>query len=69
MNFPLQIFLNDVNHGYKAALLKKSSMWLLPSYLAVATYCYYEKVRRTMRTAIVSRFLKENMTNFKNLLF
>ena len=69
MNFPSQIFLNDINHGYKAALLKKRSMWLLPSYLAVTTYCYYEKLRRTMRTAIVSRLLKENMTNFKNLLF
>ena len=26
--------------------------------MAVATYCYYEKVRRTMRTAIVSYLLK-----------
>ena len=69
MNFPSQILLNDINHGYKAALLKKGSMWLLPSYLAVATYCYYEKVCRTMHTAIVSRLVKENMTNFKNLLF
>ena len=69
MNFPSQILLNDINHGYKAALLKKGSMWLLPSYLAVATYCYYEKVRITMRTAIVLPLLKENMTNFKNLLF
>ena len=45
---------NDINHGYRAALLNKSSLWLLPSYMAVATYCYYEKVRRTMRTTIVS---------------
>ena len=28
MNFPLQIFFNDVNHGYRAAILKKSSLWL-----------------------------------------
>ena len=27
-------------------------------YVAVASYCYYEKVRRTMRTAIVSYLLK-----------
>ena len=26
--------------------------------MAVASYCYYEKVRRTMRTAIVSYLLK-----------
>ena len=27
-------------------------------YMAVVSYCYYEKVRRTMRTAIVSYLLK-----------
>ena len=37
--------------------LKKNSLWLLPLYMVVATYFYYEKVRRTMRTAIVSNFL------------
>ena len=58
MNFPSQMFFNDINHGYRAAILKKSSLWLLPSYMAVATYCYYEKVRRTMRTAVVSYLLK-----------
>ena len=26
--------------------------------MSMATYCYYEKVRRTMRTAIVSYLLK-----------
>ena len=35
----------------------KISLYLLPFYVAVATYCYYEKVRRTMRTAIVSYLL------------
>ena len=58
MNFPLQIFFNDINHGYRAAILKKKSLWLLPLYTAVATYFYYENVRRTMRTAIVSNLLK-----------
>ena len=58
MDFPLQMFFNDINHGYRAAILKKSSLWLLPSYMAVATYCYYEKVRRMMYTAIVSNLLK-----------
>ena len=54
MNFPSQIFFNGINYGYRAAKLKKSSLWLLSSYMAVATYYYYEKVRRTTRTAIVS---------------
>ena len=58
MNFPLQIFLNDINHGYRAAILKKSYFWLLPSYMVVATNCFYEKVRRAMRTTIVSYLLK-----------
>ena len=53
MNFLSQIFVNDINHGYRAAILKKISLWLLSFYVAVATYCYYEKVRRTVRTAIL----------------
>ena len=60
MNFLSQIFFNDINHGYRAAVLKKSYLWLLPFYMAVATYCYYKKVHRMMRTAIVSCLLKWN---------
>ena len=54
MNFPSQIFFNDINHGYRTAMLKKNPLWLLPLFMTVATSCYYEKVCRTMRTAIVS---------------
>ena len=57
MNYPSQIFFNDINHGYRTALLKKDSLWLLPFYMVVATYFYYEKVLRTMRTAIESNLL------------
>ena len=32
--------------------------FLIPFYVAVASYCYYEKGRRTMRTAIVLYLLK-----------
>ena len=60
MNFPAQIFFNDSNHGYRAAILKKSSLRLLPFYMAVAIYCYYEKVRRKMRTSMVSYLLNRN---------
>ena len=56
MNFPSQINFNNINHGYKAALLKKNSLWLLSFYMDVVSYCFYKKVRRTMRTAIVSYF-------------
>ena len=54
--FFTDIFI-DTNHGYKAALLKKNTFWLLPFYVAVA-YCCCEKVRRTMRIAVASCFLK-----------
>ena len=37
MNFASQIFFNDINNGYRAAILKKNSLWL-PFYMAVATY-------------------------------
>ena len=60
MDFPSQIFFNDINHGYIAAILKKTSLWPLPFYMVVATYFYYEKMRRTMCTAIVSNLLKLN---------
>ena len=58
MNFPSQILFNDINHGYRAAILKKDFPWLPPFHMAVATYCYYEKVRRTMRIAILLYLLK-----------
>ena len=42
--FSLTYIFNDINHGYRAAILKKNSLWLLPFYMAVATYFYYKKV-------------------------
>ena len=35
-----------------------TDIFLIPFYMAVASYCYYEKVRRTIGTAIVSYLLK-----------
>ena len=58
MNFPSQIFFNDINHGYKAALLKKNSLWVLSFYMDLASHCYYEKARRTMKTSIASHLFK-----------
>ena len=57
MNFPSQTYFNDIYHGYRAAMLKKNSLWLLPLYIVVASYFDYEKVRRMMHTAIVSNLL------------
>ena len=68
MNFPSQISFNDINHGYGAAILKKSYLWLLPFYMAVATSCYYKKVRRTMCTAIVSYLLNKIEPYLRNII-
>ena len=69
MNSPLQIFFNNINHGYRAAILKKNVLWLVPFYMVVATYFYYEKVSRTMRTAIVSNLLNRNLRKRKAMYF
>ena len=68
MNFPSQIFFNDINHGYRATILKKNSLWVLPFYMVVAAYFYYEKVRRTMRTAIVSNLFNFYFSTFELLI-
>ena len=64
MNFPSQIFFNDINLGYRAAVLKKKILWLLPFYMVVATYFNYEKVRRTMHTAIASNLFDNVLVLF-----
>ena len=33
MNFPSQLIFNDINHYYRAAILKKNPLWLLPFYM------------------------------------
>ena len=58
LNFPSHIFFNNINHGYRAAILKKKYLWLLPHFMPVAGSSYYEKVHRTMRTSNVSYLLK-----------
>ena len=52
--FSFTAIFNVINHGYRAATLKKNLLWLLLFYTAVGTYFYYEKVYRMMLPAIVS---------------
>ena len=59
MKFSSHIFFNDINHGCRAAVLQKNYLWLLPLYIAVA-----EKVRRTIRTAVILYLL--NCCNSEN---
>ena len=63
MNFPSQILFNDI--GYKAALLKKNSQWLLSIYMDVASYCYYEKGRRT--NALLKYFYSFSAAELNNI--
>ena len=56
MNFRSHIFFNNINHDYKAALFKKNYLWLISFCMDVASYCCYEKMHTTMRTATASYF-------------
>ena len=56
-------------YGYRPAILKKNSPRLLPFYMAVPTYCYYEKMRRTMGTAIVWYLLNWNKYQSKETIY
>ena len=58
---------NDIKHAYKEAILKKNSLWLLPFYIAAATYCNHEKVHRMMRIAIASYLLNSNKFELTHL--
>ena len=57
MNFPSQIFFNDIRDGSRAAILKKNSLWLLA--FDKAADFYYEKVHRAMCTGILSYLPKQ----------
>ena len=61
------IFFNNINHGYKAGLLKKTSLWLLSFYMDVASCCYYKKARRTMGTGIVLHFHSFSVAELNNI--
>ena len=39
--FSFTEIFNNINHGYRAAIFKKMSLWMLPFYMVVLTYFYY----------------------------
>ena len=51
--FSFTDFFNDIN---EAGTLKKNYLWLLSFYMAVATYCYYEKERIVSYNYIVQLY-------------
>ena len=38
--FPLTDTFNNINHGYRAAILNKNSLWRLPFFMAVFSYFF-----------------------------
>ena len=43
MNFSSEVLFNDINHGFRATILKKRSLWLLPFFMAVANIAIMKK--------------------------
>ena len=59
--FILRLWLRIIkrsDQGVQFVNFPSRIFYLIPFYMTVASYCYYEKVRITMRTAIVSYLLK-----------
>ena len=65
MNFPSQIFFNDINHGYRAAILKKSSLWLL---LFLWLCLIIATIKRTMPRLQLYRTSLNTICNLQQLL-
>ena len=59
---------NDINHGIKAAILKKKS-FVSASVVVVATYCCYKKLCRSFCTSVLSYLITiakiQNMMDIK----
>ena len=65
MNFPSQTFFNDINHGYRAAILKKSSLWLL---LFLWLCLIIATIKRTMPRLQLYRTSLNTICNLQQLL-
>ena len=62
MNFPWQIFFNYINHGYRAATLKKNSMWLLPFYMVVIRTAIMKRCAEQCALQLYRTFLRYHYT-------
>ena len=61
MNFPSHIFFNNINHGYRAAILKKNSLWLLPFYMlwlliSIMKVCAERYTLQLYETLLIKQF-------------
>ena len=62
MSFSSQIFFNNIIHGYRAAPWKKSSLWLLPFFMAVTTHW-----EATMMKSWAEWCALQLLCNFRNI--
>ena len=74
MNFPSQIFFNDINHGYRAAILKKNYLWLLPFYMvwpviSIMKRCTERCALQLYQTFLIWVFHKRRLNNKKNSIY
>ena len=65
MIFPSQIFFNDINHGFRAAILKKNYLWLL-HYMwlwllsSVMKRCAERSALQLYQNSLISPYHKNN---------
>ena len=64
MNFPSQIFSNNINQGFRAATLKKKFLWLVLFYMVVAIMkmcaerCALQLYQTSLRSIKIIRAMK-----------
>ena len=71
MNFPSQIFFSDINNGYRAAILKRNSLWLIPFYtvwllISIMKRCGERCVLQLYQTSL-KHYLVNCLKVFRNI--
>ena len=61
MNFPLQMFFNDNNHGCRVAILKKNCLWLLPFYMLWLLIFIIKRCAERCTLQFYQTFLKQKL--------
>ena len=65
MNFPSQIFFNDINHGYRATILKK--IFFVAAFILYGCG-YLFPLWKGAQLQLYQTFLKENVRHFLKIV-
>ena len=65
MNFPSQIFFNDINHGYRATILKK--IFFVAAFILYGCG-YLFLLWKGAQLQLYQTFLKENVRHFLKIV-